>query len=124
MIPPRDNAGSGSFPTTPWSLLFALREASHPEEAREMLDGICAIYWRPINIFVRACGYDYDDAQDLTQRFILHLIERERFARADPARGRFRSYVLGALKYSWLTSGRTRERKSVVVAALLSHWMR
>ena len=64
-----------------------------------MLDGICAIYWRPINIFVRACGYDYDDAQDLTQRFVLHLIERERFARADPARGRFRSYVLGALKY-------------------------
>src|SRR5947207_26009 len=99
MIPPRDTAGSGSFPTTPWSLLFALREASDPEEAREMLDGICAIYWRPINIFVRASGYGYDDAQDLTQRFILHLIERERFAQADPARGRFRSYILGALKY-------------------------
>jgi RNA polymerase sigma-70 factor (ECF subfamily) len=99
MIPPRDNAGSGSFVTTPWSLLFALREASHPRDAREILDGICAIYWRPVNIFVRAYGYDYDDAQDLTQRFILHLIERDRFTRADPARGRFRSYLLGALKY-------------------------
>ena len=64
-----------------------------------MLDGICAIYWRPIYVSVRASGYDYDDAQDLTQRFILHLIERERFAQADPARGRFRSYVLGALNY-------------------------
>jgi DNA-directed RNA polymerase specialized sigma24 family protein len=74
-----------------------------------MLDGICAIYWRPINIFVRASGYDYDDAQDLTQRFVLHLIERERFARADPARGRFRSYVLGALKY-FLAHVRQEER--------------
>lgn len=80
-------------------MLFALREASDPVVARELLDGVCAIYWRPINIFVRASGYDYDDAQDLTQRFILHLIERERFAHADPARGRFRSYLLGALKY-------------------------
>lgn len=80
-------------------MLFALREASDPEEASEMLDGLCAIYWRPINIFVRASGYDYEDARDLTQRFLLHLIERERFAQADPARGQFRSYVLGALKY-------------------------
>jgi RNA polymerase sigma-70 factor (ECF subfamily) len=74
-----------------------------------MLDGICAIYWHPINIFLRASGYDYDDAQDLTQRFVLHLIERERFARADPARGRFRSYVLGALKY-FLAHVRQEER--------------
>jgi RNA polymerase sigma-70 factor (ECF subfamily) len=74
-----------------------------------MLDGICAIYWRPINIFLRASGYNYDDAQDLTQRFILHLIERERFAQADPARGRFRSYVLGALKY-FLAHVRQEER--------------
>jgi DNA-directed RNA polymerase specialized sigma24 family protein len=80
-------------------MLFALRKASHPEEAGDMLDRICAIYWRPIKVFVRACGYDYDDAQDITQRFILHLIEREGFSRADPARGRFRSYLLGALKY-------------------------
>src|SRR2546423_1359817 len=55
--------------------------------------------WRPIYVFVRAAGYDYDDAQDLTQRFILHLIGRERFTRADPARGQFRSYIIGALKY-------------------------
>src|SRR6476659_1009417 len=98
MVPPHDNAGTGSFVTTPWSLLFASRRSSQPTRAEEALGHLCEIYWRPIYSFIRTQGCDCYEAQDLTQRFLLHLIERDRFFQADPERGRFRSYVLGTLK--------------------------
>src|ERR1700686_5178642 len=98
MIPPQDNARSGSFARTPWSVLLARRQWTHPGEANEMLGRLCAIYWRPIYVFVRASGYDVYDAQDLTQRFVLRLIDDGTLTRADRTIGRLRAYLCGALK--------------------------
>src|SRR5207244_11257958 len=50
-------------------------------------------------LFLRRQGSNPDDAQDLTQGFFAHLIESRAYARADPDKGRFRSFLLGALKH-------------------------
>lgn len=67
--------------------------------AREALEDLCRAYWFPLYVFVRRRGYPAEDAQDLTQSFFLRLLETGGVASADPARGRFRSYLLGALKH-------------------------
>jgi len=67
--------------------------------AREALEELCRSYWYPLYAFVRRGGYSAADAQDLTQAFFARIIETRGFASADRARGRFRSYLLGAMKH-------------------------
>jgi DNA-directed RNA polymerase specialized sigma24 family protein len=66
--------------------------------ALNALSELCRIYWRPVYGFLRGQGYGREDAQDLTQGFFVHLIERRGYARADREKGRFRSFLLAALK--------------------------
>ncbi len=88
------------FATTHWSLVGAAKsdEASQTR-AREALEELCRIYWYPLYVFVRSRSYSAADAQDLTQAFFARIIETGGFASADPKRGRFRSYLLGAMKH-------------------------
>jgi len=65
---------------------------------REALNWLCECYWYPIYAFLRRHGHAPAAAQDLTQSFLVHFLERKSIERADPGRGRFRSYLLGALK--------------------------
>ncbi len=67
--------------------------------ARQALEELCRAYWYPLYAFVRNRGYSSSDAQDLTQSFFTRIIETDGFASADPERGRFRSYLLGAMKH-------------------------
>jgi len=67
--------------------------------ARMALEELCKAYWYPLYAFVRYRGYSPDDAQDLTQSFIVRIIEKGGMATVDPERGRFRSYLLGAMKH-------------------------
>jgi DNA-directed RNA polymerase specialized sigma24 family protein len=99
MLPPQDDSRSGYFGATPWSLIYLIRHGSPPARVDAALGRLCELYWRPIFVFIQACGYDCQDAQDLTQRFILYVIERNHFAQADRTKGRFRSYLLGTLKH-------------------------
>jgi len=78
------------------------------EEALNALSELCRIYWRPIFLFLRRQGSNPDDAQDLTQGFFTHLIESRAYTRADPKKGRFRSFLLGALKH-FVADARDRE---------------
>jgi RNA polymerase sigma factor (sigma-70 family) len=92
--------GARQFTTTHWSLV----EAAKPDEAsrtraREALEELCRAYWYPLYAFVRGRGYSAIDAQDLTQAFFARFIETGGFASGDRARGRFRSYLLGAMKH-------------------------
>jgi DNA-directed RNA polymerase specialized sigma24 family protein len=82
------------FHTTRWSLVT--RAAGAPGEARRALDELCEAYWYPLYAYLRRKGETEDDARDLVQGFLADLLERGRLG-ADPARGRFRSYLLGAL---------------------------
>jgi RNA polymerase sigma factor (sigma-70 family) len=97
MIDPSDPR---QFATTHWSLVGAanLNEVSQTR-ARDALEELCRSYWYPLYAFVRSRGYSATDAQDLTQSFFTRIIETGGFTSADPERGRFRSYLLGAVKH-------------------------
>ena len=100
--------GRASFLTTRWSLVLAAG-GKGAMEPRAALETLCATYWYPLYAFVRRKGHDADAARDLVQEFFARLLEREDFARADPARGRFRAYLLTALKHFLINEGE-RER--------------
>ena len=67
--------------------------------ARRALEQLCLAYWYPLYAFVRSRGYSPEDAQDLTQAFFANFLETGGFASADRERGRFRSFLLGAMKH-------------------------
>ena len=85
---------SGSFPTTHWSAILAAGQ-SGGTAADTALAGLCRTYWYPLYAFARRKGRQPADAQDLTQGFFAHLIEVRLMRKADPQKGRFRSFLLG-----------------------------
>lgn len=90
-IPP-DVPVPGRFPTTQWSRVVTA--GSHDgTEAQQALSGLCQAYWYPIYAYIRHRGYKPEQASDLTQDFFAYLLERDLFAKADPARGRFRAFL-------------------------------
>src|SRR4051812_26788366 len=96
---PQDPTGpAGGFATTRWSLILAARAEDAPA-VREALSALCAAYWYPLYAYVRRCGHAPEDALDLTQEFFARLLERDFLAAADPARGRFRSFLLTCCKH-------------------------
>ena len=90
--------GSGLFTTTHWSVVLAARRQDSPE-ASEALEKLCRTYWYPLYAFVRRRGHSLEDAQDLIQEFFARFLARNDLARVDRQRGRFRSYLLGALNH-------------------------
>ena len=92
--------GPKSFLTTHWSLVVAATsDAASQTRARLALEELCRAYWYPLYAFVRHRGYASEEAQDLTQAFFAQVIETKGLAAATPERGRFRSYLLGAMKH-------------------------
>ncbi len=79
-------------------MVLAAGEASSPK-ADAALEALCKAYWYPSYAFVRREGFGPDEAKDLTQSFFSHLLERRDFASIRQERGRFRSYLLTALKH-------------------------
>jgi RNA polymerase sigma-70 factor (ECF subfamily) len=93
------DSGNDAFAATRWSVIVAAGESdSEPEKARLALTELCRTYWTPLYAFVRVRGYSVHDAQDLTQGFFAHLIEHEIYARTERTKGKFRSFLLAALK--------------------------
>src|SRR5215213_2762140 len=85
------------FATTHWSLVLAAVNRASPA-ADEALAELCEIYWYPLYAYLRGRGYTTEDAQDLTQAFFGRVLEKSALSDADPARGRFRSFMLTAMK--------------------------
>jgi RNA polymerase sigma factor (sigma-70 family) len=67
-------------------------------EARATFSELCAAYYAPVLAFVRRATHDDDAAQDLTQGFFAQLIAHHGLDTVEPGHGRFRSYLLGAVK--------------------------
>lgn len=86
------------FATTHWSMVVSAGRSQSPE-ANRALATLCENYWFPLYAFVRRAGYSADDAQDLTQEFFTRLLAKNYLAGADRQRGRFRSFLLGAMKH-------------------------
>jgi len=98
-----------SFPSTRWTVVRQAADSqTSSEHALDALSELCRIYWRPVYLFVRRQGISQHDAQDLTQGFFADLIESRAYARADPTKGRFRSFLLATLKH-FVAHARDRE---------------
>lgn len=87
----------GRFQTTQWSVVLAANQEDDAERF-QALEELCRTYWYPVYAFIRRQGYEAHDAQDLAQGFFAHLLERETINAARSDKGRFRSFLLGALK--------------------------
>ena len=85
------------FDTTHWSVILEGRRG--PDQGRAALTEICTAYRRPVFAYLRGRGYAPTDADDLTQEFFARFVEHRWDQKADPERGRFRSYLLSALHH-------------------------
>ena len=103
-MPTLHHAGSdssrraGVFQSTLWSQvrLAGRLKGLNTERA---LEELCRVYWQPIYAFLRRSGHERQNAKDLTQGFFAYLLQQKLLQQADPAKGRFRSFLLGSLKF-------------------------
>jgi RNA polymerase sigma-70 factor (ECF subfamily) len=106
-IPERGAAGS-CFATTHWTRV--VEAGGHSSEAKAALSELCAAYYAPVQAFIRQHTPDEETARDLTHEFFARLLAKESLAPVDPRRGRFRSYLLGAVKH-FLADAHDHERR-------------
>jgi len=90
--------GSSRFPTTRWTMVIAAGDP-HRKETQSALVSLCENYWYPLYAYLRRRGYPADQAQDLTQEFFIRMLEGRYLDRADPEKGRFRSFLLTCMKF-------------------------
>ena len=102
---PRQTQPNREFQTTHWSAVLAA--GGSDSAAKAALTRLCTAYWDPLYAFLRRSGYAIEDAEDLTQVFFAHLLERGALATLTRDKGRFRSFLLAALKNY---AGHVRER--------------
>jgi RNA polymerase sigma-70 factor (ECF subfamily) len=88
---------AGALPETLWTEVLSAR-GTDPERARAALSRLIERYWKPVYFFVRRRGAAVERAKDQTQAFFLDLLERSALDRVDPARGRFRAWLLTCLR--------------------------
>ncbi len=97
MSEPVSTAPGATFSPTPWSVVLRARSDSLDRPAA--LEKLCTAYWLPIYGYLRRRGRAPADAEDLTQGFFAYLLDSDFLDRPDPAKGRFRGYLLGALRH-------------------------
>jgi len=86
------------FATTRWSVV--LRAGGEPSaEAQAALVWLCENYWYPLYAYVRRKGHSAEEAPDLTQAFFAQLLEKNNLRVADPAKGKFRAFLLSSLSH-------------------------
>lgn len=106
--PPSPPDSTNAFVTTRWTRVVAAQGDS--AEARQALSDLCAAYYAPVVAFLRHENRTEDAARELAHEFFARVLERSAFDHAHPQRGRFRSYLLGALKH-FLANRRAHERR-------------
>jgi RNA polymerase sigma factor (sigma-70 family) len=95
-----------AFVTTQWTRVLQSRGDS--EQSRAALAQLCEAYYTPVFAFILRETRNDDVARDLTQEFFSRLLKKDAFAKVNPARGRFRSYLLAAVKH-FLSDMRDRD---------------
>jgi RNA polymerase sigma factor (sigma-70 family) len=86
------------FANTHWSVVLEAR-AHASAEAGDALERLCRTYWFPLYAYVRRYGYSPADAEDLTQEFFARFLAKNFLASVDPAKGKFRAFLLASLKH-------------------------
>ena len=94
------NHWGDQFPDTHWTVLIQDKgKTPHMGSQEEQFTFLCSRYWYPLYAYLRKRGHSSHDAQDLTQGFFTHLLSGDRISNLDPSKGRFRSYLLGAMDH-------------------------
>lgn len=87
-----------SFRTTHWTVLLSAGDPERPLAAQALAD-FCQVYWYPLYAYVRRRGYDAVSARDLTQEFFAQLLQKRLLSGLDPAKGKFRSWLLAVMNH-------------------------
>jgi RNA polymerase sigma-70 factor (ECF subfamily) len=97
--PPEWPHGNCDFASTQWSVVIRAAHTLSDARAMQAMSGLCEACWYPLYAFVRRQGLDPEQARDATQGFFASIIEKHGLRGADPAKGRFRSFLMGAMKH-------------------------
>jgi RNA polymerase sigma factor (sigma-70 family) len=97
------------FVTTHWSVVLTAGQGD-VVRAAEALEQLCRSYWYPLYVYVRRKGHSPQDAQDLTQQFFEHFLRKGYFHLANPARGKFRTFLLHALEHFLVNEWKRAQR--------------
>jgi RNA polymerase sigma-70 factor (ECF subfamily) len=79
---------------------FVIRQAGQKAPALPWaMEKLCRTYWYPLYAYVRRKGYDTHDAEDLTQAFFTHLLERPWLQDVHQSKGKFRAFLLASINH-------------------------
>ena len=109
LVPGTLQEGGVAFGSTHWSVVLLAAQSESSEAAQVALTRFCESYWPPLYSFLRRQGCPPGDAQDFVQGFFAHLLAEQTLSRADRAKGRLRTFLIGALKH-FLANERDRAR--------------
>ncbi|MDB6140041.1 MAG: polymerase sigma-70 factor [Verrucomicrobiaceae bacterium] len=88
-----EEGSNASFPETRWTVVLALRHGGDTTLGHRALAELCRIYWSPLYGYARRLGNNPEDAEDLTQGFMEHVVKTEMLATADESIGKMRSFL-------------------------------
>src|SRR5262245_16785478 len=97
-LDPHATRAHAIFATTHWSLVLRAGDQTVPE-SQQALEALCRAYWYPLYAFVRRRGYTPHQAEDSTQEFFARLLSGSGLAGVHPDKGRFRTFLLAAMKH-------------------------
>jgi RNA polymerase sigma-70 factor (ECF subfamily) len=119
-----DQTGMGgaqqAFLTTQWSLIENIQDGKDQDKA--LIGFLLKQYWKPVYCYLRCKGHENEQAKDLTQGFSHEVVlNRDLVGRADQSRGRFRSFLLHALKQYAGKQG-LKERSPIITPGCRLYW--
>ncbi|MBK8095187.1 MAG: hypothetical protein IPK32_25250 [Verrucomicrobiaceae bacterium] len=118
MSPP---AAQRTFPTTQWSLVIRLKSAD-AKEVQQAVHDIFTAYRYPLYGYLRSSGLGHEDAEDVLQGFFQKMMRTHSFGKADPARGKLRTFLLTALSRFKVNFQRGEQRRHQRVRAEADLW--
>lgn len=115
--------GPGRFEPTQWSVVLQAAQSQAPG-GPEALAELCTHYWPPLYAFARRRGHPPEDAKDFVQGFFEYLISHRGLTSVDPAKGRFRSFLLAAFQNFMAAEARRarREKRGGRVERIHLNW--
>jgi RNA polymerase sigma factor (sigma-70 family) len=97
------------FLPTRWTVVLAAARNHPTPSSRQALEDLARAYWYPLYVYTRRHNHSPSEAEDLTQDFFAAIVEKQTLAAVDPAKGRFRSFLLACLK-NFLANQRDKAR--------------